>query len=80
MCAELEEVKSLRIVAVTLDSKLTLEIHLRKVVSKTARSLSVVRRAAKLFACPLLLKSTFNVHCFFQLGLLCPRVDVVGGI
>ena len=40
--AELEEVKSLRILGLILDSKLTFETHLRYVVSKAARSLGVV--------------------------------------
>ena len=34
--AELEKVYSLRIFGITLDSKLTFEAHLRKVVSKAA--------------------------------------------
>ena len=50
--AELEEIKSLRILRVTLDSKLTFKAHLQEVVSKTAMSLGVVRRAGKLFDCP----------------------------
>ena len=44
---ELEELKSLRILGVTLDSKLTFETHLRKVVSKAIRSLGIVRRAGE---------------------------------
>ena len=36
---ELQEVNSLRILGVTLDSKLTFETHVREVVSKVARSL-----------------------------------------
>ena len=36
---ELEEVKSLRIFGVTLDSKLTFETHVREIVSKAARSM-----------------------------------------
>ena len=43
--AELEEIKDLRILGVTLDSKLRFETHLREVVSKAARSLEAVRRA-----------------------------------
>ena len=35
-CAELEEVKNLRILGVIFDSKFTFETHLRKVVSKVA--------------------------------------------
>ena len=45
--AEVEEVKSIRILEVTLDSKLTFETHLDEVVSKAARSLSVVHREEK---------------------------------
>ena len=45
----LEEVKGVRILGVTLDSKLTFETHLREVVSQVARSLGVMRRAGKLF-------------------------------
>ena len=45
--AELEELKSLRILRVTLDSKLTFETHLREVVLGTARRLGVVRRTGK---------------------------------
>ena len=41
--AELEELKSLRILGVTFDSMLTFETHLREVVSKTARNLGFVR-------------------------------------
>ena len=37
--AEFEEVKSLHILVVTLDSKLTFETHLWEVVSKASRSL-----------------------------------------
>ena len=40
--ANLEELKSLRIYGVSLDSKLMFETHFREVVSKTARSLGVV--------------------------------------
>ena len=60
--AELEELKSLRILGVALASNLTFETHLRKVVSKAARNLSIVRRAGKLLDCPRVLKSCFNVH------------------
>ena len=41
--ADLEEVKSLPILRVPFDSKLTFETQLRKVVSKAARCLCVVR-------------------------------------
>ena len=40
--AEFEEVKSLRILEVTFDSKLTFETHLRKIESTAARSLGIV--------------------------------------
>ena len=43
--ADLEELKSLRNLGVTFNSKLTFESHLREVVSKAARSLAVLRRA-----------------------------------
>ena len=43
--AEVEEVKSLRVLDVTFDSKLTFEVYLREVVSKTARNMGVVCRA-----------------------------------
>ena len=45
--AELEEVKGLRILEVTLDSKLTFETYLREVVSKAIWSPDVVRQAGK---------------------------------
>ena len=41
--AQLEEVKSLRFLGITLDYKLTFETHLREVVSKVTRSIGVVR-------------------------------------
>ena len=50
--AELEVVKSLRILGVILASKLTFETHLRKVVTKTSRSFGVKRQAGKIFDCP----------------------------
>ena len=40
---ELEEVKSLRIFGVTLESQLTFETYLREVVSKAAKSLGIMR-------------------------------------
>ena len=43
--AELEKLKRLRILSVTLDSKLTFETYLHEVVSKAARSLGVLRSA-----------------------------------
>ena len=41
--AELEEVKSLRILGKTLDPKLTFETHLCEVMPKATMSLSVMR-------------------------------------
>ena len=75
--AELGEVTSLRILGVTFDSKLTLQMHLRQVVSKAARNLGVVRRAGKLFDCPLVLQSCFNAYVLSSLiEVLCPHADV----
>ena len=42
---------------------MTFETHLHVVVSKAARSLSVVLRAGKLFDCPRVLKG-FSMHMF----------------
>ena len=65
--AEPEEVKSVRIIGVILDSKLTFETHLRHVMSKEARSLGVMLQAGKLFECPRVLKSCFNVYVLSSL-------------
>ena len=69
---ELEELKSLRILGVTLDSKLKFETHVREVGSKVARSLGVVRRAGKLLDCPRVLKSCFNAYVLFSLEYCAP--------
>ena len=61
--AELEEVKSLRILVVTLDSELAFETYLREVMSQAVRSLGVVRRTGKLCNCLRILKSYLNT-CF----------------
>ena len=53
---------SLRILGGNLDSKLTFQAHLRKVVSKVARGLGVVRQAGMLLDCPHVLKSCFNTY------------------
>ena len=71
--AELEEVKSLRILGVTLDSKLTFETYLWVVVSKEAKSLGAVRRTGKLFDCPRVLKSCFNAYVSFSLKYCAPE-------
>ena len=76
--AELEEVNSRRILGIILYSKLMFETHLQDVVSKTARSLEVVRRAGKLFGCPRV--CTRELFQCVQLGVLCSLVDVVGGV
>ena len=44
--------RSLRILGITFNSKLTFETRLREVVSKAARSFGVVCRAGKLFDFP----------------------------
>ena len=66
-CAELKEVKSLRIIGVALDSELTFETHLLEVVSKATISLGVVSRAVKLFNCLNVLKSGFNAYVLTSL-------------
>ena len=53
-------VRSLRILGVTFNFKLTFETHLREVVSKAVMSLGVVRRTGKLFDRPCVLKSGFS--------------------
>ena len=60
--AELKEVKSLHILGVTLNSKLTFGTHLREVVSKAARSLWILHRAGKLYDYPRVLKRCFNAY------------------
>ena len=70
--AELEELKSMRILGVTLGSKLTFETHLREDLSKAARSLRVVRRGRKLHDCPRVLKSCFNAYVLSSLEYCTP--------
>ena len=70
--AELEELKSLRILEATLDSKLTFETHLREVASKAARSQGVMSRAEKLLDCSRVLKSCFNAYVLFSLKYCAP--------
>ena len=69
---ELEEVKSLRILGMTFDSKLTFETHVREVASKAARSLGVVRHPGKLFDCPRVLNSCLNAYVLFSLEYCAP--------
>ena len=66
----------MRILGVTIDSKLTFETFLQEFVSKAARILGVVRRAEKLFECPHVLKSYFNPYVLFSLALCALREDV----
>ena len=60
--AKLEKLQSLRILEVTLDSKLPFETHLREVVSRAARSLWIARRAGKLFDYICLIYSIYNFY------------------
>ena len=69
---EFEEVKSLHILKVTFDSKITFETHLREVVSKATRSLDVVRWAGKLFDCSRVLNSCVNAYVFPKLSYSLP--------
>ena len=57
---------------VTFDSKLMLETHFRKIVSKAASNLEVVRRAGKLFDCPRVLKRYFNAYVLSSLKCCAP--------
>ena len=65
--AELEKVKSLRILGVVFDSILTFEIPLREAVSKAARNLGVVCRASMLFDCPRVLNGCFYAYVLSSL-------------
>ena len=65
--AVIEEVKSLPVLGVTLDSKLTFETHLREVVSKTAINLGVAHRTAKLCDCLRELMDNFNAYVLSNL-------------
>ena len=67
---ELEELKSLGILGLNLDSKLTFKIHLREVVPKAASSLGSVRRAVNSFDCSRVLKCCFN-------ACVCPASSIV---
>ena len=64
---ELEEIRSLRILGVTFDSKVTFETHLREVVSKAVMSLGVVHRAGNLFDCPRVLKNYYTIYVLSHL-------------
>ena len=70
--ADPEKVKTLRILGVALDSKLTFKTCSGEVVSKTAKSLGVMRRAGKLFDCPRVLKSCINVYILSSLEYWAP--------
>ena len=71
---DLEKVQSLRILGITLDSRLKFETHLQTVVPKAAKSLGVLLRAGHLYDC------LFQCICVVQHGVLCPRVDVVEAV
>ena len=64
MGAELEEVRNMRILVVTFDLKLKFESHLREVVSKAARNISVVPRAGKLFLTVHVCSKAVSMHKF----------------
>ena len=73
--AELEEVKSPRLLGVTLDSKLTFETHLGKLCQ---RQPGIWGSFAKQ-ECYLIVhvsQGLFQCISFVQLGVLCSRVDV----
>ena len=65
--AELEKLKSLGVIGVTLDCFLVFEAHLCNSWSKVAKSLGVVHSAGKLFDYPRVLKSCFNAYVLFSL-------------
>ena len=71
--AKLEEVRSLRIVGVTLDSKLIFETHLHEVASKTATIVCVMRRAGELFDFPHVLNSCLNAYILSGLEYCAPE-------
>ena len=70
--AELEQVSSLCILGATFYSKVTLETHLREVVSKVVRSLGAVLRPEKLFDCLRVPKSCFNAYVLSNLEYCAP--------
>ena len=71
--AELEEVKSLRILGVTLDSKLTFETYLREFVSKAARSM-VSCAEQESYSVVHVCSRAVSMHMFFQLSVFCAPV------
>ena len=73
---EIKELQSLGILEITLVSNLTLEIHLREVVSKAACR-ALTRKVNWLSTCA---GELFQCIDFVQLGVLCPRVDAAGGV
>ena len=72
---ELEEVKSLRILGVTLDSKLTFEAHLRQVVLNAARSVK-----HKSYLIVLVCPRAVSIHMSCPSWSIEPCVDIVCGI
>ena len=77
--AELEELKSPRILGETFDSRLTFDIHLREVVSKAVRNLgSCAEQESNLIVH--VCSKAVSMHIFVQLIVLCLRVDIIGGV
>ena len=78
--AELEEVKSLHILGVTLDCNLKFETHLQEVASKATKSLGSRASSRKVIWLSTCAQELFQCICFVQLEALCHRVSVVGGV
>ena len=76
--AELEELKSLRIVGVALDSKLTFETLLRGVVSRQSGVWKSCTKQARYLIVHVSSRNV-SMHMFVQFEILCPLVDVVCG-
>ena len=68
---KIEKLKSVCILGVILDSKLTFEMHLWEVVSKAARNLGIIRRTGQLFDCPRVLRG-FNAYVLSSLECCAP--------
>ena len=71
--AELEEVKSLHILGVTINCESTFMTHLREVVPKAARSLDVVRLYLIVYVC----SRAVSMRMFCLAWNIMPRVDFV---
>ena len=64
--------ETLVILGVNLDSKLTLEHHVRSVVSSAARSMGIVRRASKIFGTTNVLTTCFRSYVLSRLEYCAP--------